>query len=163
QGIDPFLNVLESQQRALDGRSAYLTARHARIENRIALHLALGGGFEQYPIATGHHAQDTTARTAVTPRSKPRPVPRRFFLCYSSACWGCPPAAVAASPPLRKRMLPGNSAAVRPSRSVSTWRQWSPVSCRPGCTARAPPGPASASSSPLPSRAWSPSLMKSWK
>src|SRR5690606_25926600 len=67
QGIDPFLNVLESQQRALDGRSAYLTARHARIENRIALHLALGGGFEQYPIATGHHAQDTTARTAVTP------------------------------------------------------------------------------------------------
>lgn len=46
QGIDPFLNVLESQQRALDGRSAQITARHARIENRIALHLALGGGFE---------------------------------------------------------------------------------------------------------------------
>lgn len=68
QGIDPFLNVLESQQRALDGRSAYLTARHARIENRIALHLALGGGFEQYPITTEHHPiQDTTARTAATP------------------------------------------------------------------------------------------------
>lgn len=47
QGIDPFLNVLESQQRALDGRSAHITARHARIENRIALHLALGGGFER--------------------------------------------------------------------------------------------------------------------
>lgn len=46
QGIDPFLNVLESQQRALDGRSAQITAQHARIENRIALHLALGGGFE---------------------------------------------------------------------------------------------------------------------
>lgn len=46
QGIDPFLNVLESQQRALDGRSAQITARLARIENRIALHLALGGGFE---------------------------------------------------------------------------------------------------------------------
>lgn len=46
QGIDPFLNVLESQQRALDGRSAHISARHARIENRIALHLALGGGFE---------------------------------------------------------------------------------------------------------------------
>lgn len=45
QGIDPFLNVLESQQRALDGRSAHITARHARLENRIALHLALGGGF----------------------------------------------------------------------------------------------------------------------
>ena len=49
QGIDPFLNVLESQQRALDGRSAHITARHARIENRIALHLALGGGFEPTP------------------------------------------------------------------------------------------------------------------
>ncbi|MEI2418198.1 efflux transporter outer membrane subunit [Orrella sp. JC864] len=49
QGIDPFLNVLESQQRALDGRSAYLSARHARLENRIALHLALGGGFEDEP------------------------------------------------------------------------------------------------------------------
>lgn len=49
QGIDPFLNVLESQQRALDGRSAQITARHARLENRIALHLALGGGFEDEP------------------------------------------------------------------------------------------------------------------
>lgn len=46
QGIDPFLNVLESQQRALDGRSAQISARYARLENRIALHLALGGGFE---------------------------------------------------------------------------------------------------------------------
>ena len=57
QGIDPFLNVLESQQRALDGRSAHITARHARIENRIALHLALGGGFEA----------DSPAVLAVTP------------------------------------------------------------------------------------------------
>jgi multidrug efflux system outer membrane protein len=53
QGIDPFLNVLESQQRALDGRSAQISARLARIENRIALHLALGGGFETAePAAT---------------------------------------------------------------------------------------------------------------
>lgn len=50
QGIDPFLNVLESHQRALDGRSAYLSAHHARLENRIALHLALGGGFEHTPL-----------------------------------------------------------------------------------------------------------------
>jgi len=53
QGIDPFLNVLESQQRALDGRSAQISARHARIENRIALHLALGGGFEASPHSVG--------------------------------------------------------------------------------------------------------------
>lgn len=51
QGIDPFLNVLESQQRALDGRSAHITAQHARLENRVALHLALGGGFENTPLS----------------------------------------------------------------------------------------------------------------
>lgn len=51
QGIDPFLNVLESQQRALDGRSAQISARLARIQNRVALHLALGGGFESSPPA----------------------------------------------------------------------------------------------------------------
>ena len=68
QGIDPFLNVLESQQRALEGRSAYITARHARIENRIALHLALGGGFEHDPITpVTPAADDTLARTASPP------------------------------------------------------------------------------------------------
>ena len=51
EGIDPFLAVLESQQRALDSRSAYLAARRARLENRIDLHLALGGGFEPAPDA----------------------------------------------------------------------------------------------------------------
>lgn len=51
-GIDPFLNVLESQQRALDSRSAYIAARRASLENRIALHLALGGGFEEDPLAS---------------------------------------------------------------------------------------------------------------
>lgn len=49
QGIDPFLNVLESQQRALDGRSAHIAARLARLDNRIDLHLALGGGFAEAP------------------------------------------------------------------------------------------------------------------
>lgn len=62
QGIDPFLNVLESQQRALDGRSAQITARHARLGNRIALHLALGGGFED---------ASPTAEPAATPPISP--------------------------------------------------------------------------------------------
>ena len=52
QGIDPFLPVLESQQRELDSRSAHITAHFARLENRIALHLALGGGFENEPLPT---------------------------------------------------------------------------------------------------------------
>ncbi len=51
EGIDPFLAVLESQQRALDSHSAYLAARRARLENRIDLHLALGGGFDDVPDA----------------------------------------------------------------------------------------------------------------
>ncbi|MBI1198560.1 MAG: efflux transporter outer membrane subunit [Phenylobacterium sp.] len=46
QGVAPFLTVLESQQRALDTRSAYIAARRQRLENRIDLHLALGGGFD---------------------------------------------------------------------------------------------------------------------
>lgn len=48
-GVDSFYNVLESQQRALDARSGYLAARRARLVNRIDLHLALGGGFEEAP------------------------------------------------------------------------------------------------------------------
>ncbi|WP_110670108.1 efflux transporter outer membrane subunit [Salinicola halophilus] len=60
QGIEPFLNVLESQQRALDSRSATISARSDRLANRIALHLALGGGFDDVsaidPTVTGNSA-----------------------------------------------------------------------------------------------------------
>lgn len=51
-GIDPFLTVLESQQRALDARSAFIAARNARLANRVDLHLALGGGFGVPPVAS---------------------------------------------------------------------------------------------------------------
>lgn len=51
EGIDPFMTVLESQQRALDSRSAWIAVRRARLNNRIDLHLALGGGFEEAPDA----------------------------------------------------------------------------------------------------------------
>ncbi|WP_299081361.1 efflux transporter outer membrane subunit [uncultured Paraglaciecola sp.] len=46
QGVTLFLTVLESQQRALDTRSALIETRLSRLNNRIDLHLALGGGFE---------------------------------------------------------------------------------------------------------------------
>ncbi|MEH3036065.1 MAG: TolC family protein [Sphingomonas adhaesiva] len=52
EGIDPFIAVQESQQQALDSRGAYLSARRARLDNRINLHLALGGGFEEAPDVT---------------------------------------------------------------------------------------------------------------
>lgn len=45
QGLTPFITVLESQQRALDTRSAWIAARRARLDNRVDLHLGLGGGF----------------------------------------------------------------------------------------------------------------------
>lgn len=61
QGIDPFLNVLESQQRALDGRSAQITSHYARLQNRISLHLALGGGFEDEPLPTADRSSSRTA------------------------------------------------------------------------------------------------------
>lgn len=50
-GIEPFFNVLETQQRALNARSAYLATRRERLTNRVNLHLALGGGFEESGIA----------------------------------------------------------------------------------------------------------------
>ncbi|MGB0847949.1 MAG: efflux transporter outer membrane subunit [Thiolinea sp.] len=46
EGIEPFLTVLESQQRTLNAASACITARRAGLENYIDLQLALGGGFE---------------------------------------------------------------------------------------------------------------------
>lgn len=69
QGIDPFLNVLESQQRALDGRSAYIAARQARLNNRIALHLALGGGFTTEMVPATDSAG--TAYSPVDPAGRP--------------------------------------------------------------------------------------------
>lgn len=73
QGIDPFLNVLESQQRALDGRSAYLSARHARLANRIALHLALGGGFENEPLPGARRSIRSVAVSIATEVSPATP------------------------------------------------------------------------------------------
>jgi outer membrane protein TolC len=46
-GLEPFITVLQSEQTALDARSAYVAASRARLENRIDLHLALGGGFAE--------------------------------------------------------------------------------------------------------------------
>lgn len=46
QGVEIFIVVLESQRRALDTESAVLSVRRLRLENRVNLHLALGGGFE---------------------------------------------------------------------------------------------------------------------
>lgn len=55
QGIESFIVVLESQRRALDAESGLISVRRQRLENRVDLYLALGGGFEgelpQIPVA----------------------------------------------------------------------------------------------------------------
>ena len=48
-GLVDIITVLSSQQSALDGQSNLLTVRRERLDNRVDLHLALGGGFEKTP------------------------------------------------------------------------------------------------------------------
>ncbi|HUG44039.1 MAG TPA: TolC family protein [Acidobacteriota bacterium] len=45
-GLEGIVSVLEAQRRALESESQLLAVRRFRLENRIDLHLALGGGFE---------------------------------------------------------------------------------------------------------------------
>lgn len=50
-GLNDFLTVADTQRQAFTAESARLAVERARLENRIDLHLALGGGFGQ--AATG--------------------------------------------------------------------------------------------------------------
>ncbi|MCB9385291.1 MAG: efflux transporter outer membrane subunit [Bryobacterales bacterium] len=44
-GLADIITMLDSQRTALDAESALLAVRRARLDNRVDLHLALGGGF----------------------------------------------------------------------------------------------------------------------
>jgi NodT family efflux transporter outer membrane factor (OMF) lipoprotein len=46
-GLENFITVLESQRRALQADGEWIAARRQRLENRVDLYLALGGGFER--------------------------------------------------------------------------------------------------------------------
>jgi outer membrane protein TolC len=46
-GLETFITVLESQRRALTADGEWITVRRQRLENRVDLYLALGGGFER--------------------------------------------------------------------------------------------------------------------
>ena len=48
-GIDNYITVLESQRSAAQAEGELIAARRLRLENRVDLYLALGGGFEQLP------------------------------------------------------------------------------------------------------------------
>ena len=61
-GIDNYITVLESQRSAAQAEGELIAARRLRLENRVDLYLALGGGFEQLPspvelIAVGDAGQ----------------------------------------------------------------------------------------------------------
>jgi NodT family efflux transporter outer membrane factor (OMF) lipoprotein len=51
EGIVGILSVLEAQRRASNARSSMISLRNGRIQNRIDLHLALGGDFETPPLS----------------------------------------------------------------------------------------------------------------
>jgi len=48
-GLTDIITLLSSQRTALNTESELLTVRRLRLENRVNLHLALGGGFEAVP------------------------------------------------------------------------------------------------------------------
>lgn len=49
-GLDGFITVLDSQRRTFDSESAWIAGRRERLDNRVDLYLALGGGFDARPI-----------------------------------------------------------------------------------------------------------------
>lgn len=46
QGLEPFLVVIEAQRRLLDSRRERVSVRRQQLDNRVDLHLALGGNFD---------------------------------------------------------------------------------------------------------------------
>ncbi len=64
EGLVGILSVLEAQRRASNARSSMISLRNGRIQNRIDLHLALGGDFETPPPsqAQAQHAKSVEQR-----------------------------------------------------------------------------------------------------
>ena len=58
-GLSDIITVLSSQRTALDSESALLALRRARLDNRVDLHLALGGGFAAAAPAAASGAGDS--------------------------------------------------------------------------------------------------------
>ena len=46
-GLDAYITVLDSQRSAFQAEADLIAARRLRLDNRVDLYLALGGGFEQ--------------------------------------------------------------------------------------------------------------------
>ncbi|MDA1272480.1 MAG: TolC family protein [Verrucomicrobia bacterium] len=59
-GVEPFLVVLESERRAFEAEGLLIAVRRQRIENRVELHVALGGGFHPAPGASNSETKSTS-------------------------------------------------------------------------------------------------------
>ena len=59
-GLDTYITVLDSQRSAFQAEGELITARRQRLDNRVDLYLALGGGFEQLdsPFSLGNTEAD---------------------------------------------------------------------------------------------------------
>ncbi len=74
QGIVGILSVLEGQRRAVNARSSMISLRNARLQNRIDLHLALGGDFEESAAPSVAAYTDTGETSPLGPRPPRFPV-----------------------------------------------------------------------------------------
>lgn len=61
RGLADIITVLSSQRTALDSESQLLALRRQRLDNRVDLHLALGGGFEAPAAAPANELQQRSA------------------------------------------------------------------------------------------------------
>ena len=62
-GLDTYITVLDSQRSAFQAESEHIAAQRLRLENRVDLYLALGGGFEQIeaPVTIASRGDSTTS------------------------------------------------------------------------------------------------------
>lgn len=67
EGLDSLLPVLEAKRRVLDNESAAIAVRGVRLQNRVDLHLALGGGYPS-TLDTNEELAGTTQREEGEPR-----------------------------------------------------------------------------------------------
>ena len=60
-GLEAYITVLESQRLALEAEGALIVARRLRLENRVDLYLALGGGFDQLEAPVQLHLRGSSS------------------------------------------------------------------------------------------------------
>ncbi len=71
RGLADIITVLSSQRTALDSESRLLTLRRLRLDNRVNLHLALGGGFDAGSIPNTPPTPNTTRQDGRQTQEKP--------------------------------------------------------------------------------------------